>query len=190
MQVNIRRAVPDDADACAAIHVAAWEASYRGIMPDEEFAKRPLERRQQQWRDWLARDDQVTLVACDERETVLGFAGTLLLDGSNGFDSYLAMLYLRPDSKRQGLGTTLLRAIACDLVALGAQNMALRTLRLNPVRAFYERLGARFVPEGVDIDAGVFDDVVYAFDDLQKLAQASTPALRLDPQRDARSKSR
>lgn len=178
VRVTIRSAVPEDADACAAIHVAAWEASYRGIIPEEEFRKRPLARRQQQWRDWLARDEQITLVACGGDETVLGFAGARMLDGSEGFDSYLAMLYLRPDVKGHALGKTLLAAIAAELLALDAENMVLRTLRLNPARAFYERLGARLIPEGMNVDAGVFDDVVYAFDDLRALVSASP---RLEP---------
>lgn len=173
MHVHIRPAVPADADACARIHVAAWETSYRGIMPDEEFERRPLERRRQQWRDWLG-SGNITLVACDDAGAVLGFAGARLLERSSGFDSYLAMLYLRPDLKRQGLGKTLLRAIAGKLFTAGARNMVLRTLRLNSnARAFYERMGARFIPEGVDVDAGVFDDVAYAFDDLHALVRYS-----------------
>jgi GNAT superfamily N-acetyltransferase len=172
MDVTIRAALPDDADAIAEIHVAAWQASYRGIMPDAEFRKRPLERRRIQWREWLERDDRVTLVACDTDGQILGFAGGWLVDRSTyGFDSYLATLYLRPDVKRRGLGSTLLRAYAREMKALGAQTLVLRTLRLNPARGFYEKLGARLVPEGVDIDAGVFDDVVYVFDDLDALGR-------------------
>ena len=39
-------------------------------------------------------------------------------------------------------------------------------MRLGDARKFYERLGARLVPEGIARDAGKFDDVVYAFDDV------------------------
>lgn len=75
---------------------------------------------------------------------VLGFAGAQMLDAAQcGFDSYLATLYLKPELKRQGLG---------------------RALR------FYEKLGARLIPQGVGVEAGHFDDVVYAFDDLKALA--------------------
>lgn len=171
MEVTIRRATADDADAIAHVHVAAWEGSYRGIMPDEEFAKRPVERRRIQWQEWLQNDEHVVLVACEE-QGVVGFAGARLLNPPvDGFESYLATLYLDPDCKRRGLGTRLLRAIASELVALGARTMVLRTLRLNTARDFYERLGARFIPEGVDVDAGHFDDVVYVFDDLNVLAE-------------------
>lgn len=170
MEVTIRPATPDDADAIAAVHVAAWEGSYRGIMPDEEFRKRPVERRRVQWREWLENDEHIVLIGCSRRGEVLGFAGARMLDAAEtGFDSYLATLYLQPARKRQGLGKALLTAIAAELLERGARTMVLRTLRRNPARSFYEKLGARFIPEGVDIDAGHFDDVVYAFDDLRKL---------------------
>jgi ribosomal protein S18 acetylase RimI-like enzyme len=171
MIFTIRAATPADAPAIARIHVDAWEASYRGILPDEEFEKRPLERRRQQWRHWFEQPQQVTLVAQSEGPEIIGFAGARLLDrAESGFDSYLATLYLLPDCKRAGLGTALLAAIADELVSRGARTMVLRTLRLNAnARAFYEKLGARFISEGVPIEAGHFDDVVYAFNDLRAL---------------------
>ena len=170
----IRPATSADADTIAEIHVAAWEGSYRGMLPDVEFTKRPLERRRIQWREWLGEDEHVVLVACAENGEILGFAGARLLDPpAGGFESYLATLYLRPERKGQGLGKILLRSIARELAMLGANNMALRTLRLNAVaRAFYEKFGARLVPGGIDIDAGHFDDVAYAFDDLEALLRA------------------
>lgn len=170
MDATIRLATLTDADAIAEIHVAAWEGAYRGIMPDREFAKRPIERRRIQWREWLENDEHVVLVACGQSGAILGFAGARLLDPPiEGFESYLATLYLRPDCKGRGIGKMLLQSIAHELLALGPKNMVLRTLRFTPARAFYERLGARLVTEGVDVDAGHFDDVVYAFDDLRLL---------------------
>ena len=32
--VSIRNAGPDDAESIAAIHVASWQATYRGSIPD------------------------------------------------------------------------------------------------------------------------------------------------------------
>lgn len=171
MDVTIRRATPADAEAIAHVHVAAWEGSYRGIMPDAEFQKRPVERRRVQWQEWLHDDEHLVLVACEEQAGVVGFAGARLVNPPvDGFESYLATLYLQPDRKGRGLGKALLRAIARELLALGARTMVLRTLRLNTARDFYEKLGARLLEEGVEIDAGVFDDVAYAFDDLNVLA--------------------
>lgn len=156
MQFTIRPATPAN-------------ASYRGIVPDEEFEKRPLSRRQAQWKQWFEHD-YVTLVACNDQGDVVGFGGAQVLRGGEApFDSYLNVLYLRPETQGHGVGKTLLQAIAGELLRAGARSMALRTLRLNPARKFYEKLGARFIPEGMEYQSGVFDDVVYAFDDLSRL---------------------
>lgn len=175
-QIVIRHAKESDALAIAAVHVASWEGSYRGIMPDDEFDKRPLPVREAQWAESLRKGDRTTLVACDDNGELTGFACAWLIDRAQyGFDSYLATLYLRPDVKRRGIGRALLIAIAKELAAAGARTMVLRTLRLNTAREFYERLGARLVPEGMALHSDEFDDVVYAFDDLERLVDLATP---------------
>lgn len=175
MAVVIRRANLDDADAIAKVHVASWHAAYRGILSDEQIEARTVERRRAQWAASVEQPDRITLVACDEGGTIQGFASTLLLDGSDGgFQSYLQTLYLDPGAQQRGIGRELLRATAIELRSAGIRNMALRTLRLNPARQFYERLGARLAPEGIANDEGQFDDVVYAFDDLGVLAAAAS----------------
>lgn len=132
-----------------------------------------MDLRRRQWATSLQSPERVTLVACDDDGTIVGFASALLLEQpDNGFESYLQTLYFTPEAAGRGTGSRLLRATATDLLARGVVNMALRVVRLNPARGFYERLGARLVPEGIDTDAGVFDDVVYAFDDLHTLARA------------------
>lgn len=179
MEIRIRHATASDADAIAAVHVASWEDSYRGILPDEDFEKRPLQRRREQWALCLKEPERITLVACDENGDVKGFASAVILDESGSpFHSYLQTIYLQPGAKGRGLGRALLAAISKELLAAGARNMVLRTLRLNPARGFYERLGARFVPDGMELEAGIFDDVVYAFDDLRPLAELDQHALR------------
>jgi GNAT superfamily N-acetyltransferase len=145
-------------------------------VPDGEFEKRPLAVREVQWTESLRNGDRTTLVACDDAGALTGFACAWLIDRAQyGFDSYLATLYLRPDVKRRGIGRALLVATAEELAAAGARDMALRTLRLNTARQFYERLGARLVPEGMALHAGEFDDVVYVFDDLKRLVDLATP---------------
>jgi GNAT superfamily N-acetyltransferase len=170
MSTFVRLADDKDADAIAQVHVASWHATYRGILPDEQIAARTVEVRRAQWAACIEEADRITLVACDEDGGVQGFASAILLDGSdNGFQSYLQTLYLWPDKQNRGIGRQLLHELVTRLRAAGAKNMALRTLRRNPARGFYERLGARPAPEGIAHDAGLFDDVVYAFDDLQLL---------------------
>jgi ribosomal protein S18 acetylase RimI-like enzyme len=170
MSFVIREADHDDAGAIARVHVASWHGTYRGMVPDEVINARTVDVRRAQWEQWIEQPSHITLVASDESSAVVGFAGAQLLEGPvEQFGSYLQTLYLMPDVKKRGIGRALLRALAERLHRAGVQTMVLRTLRLNPARGFYERLGARLVPEGISIDAGQLDDVVYAFDDITAL---------------------
>lgn len=172
MAVTVRTAELHDTDAIAHVHVASWRGSYRGIMPDEIIDARSIDLRRAQWAKCIPMEDRITLVAGDEGGSVLGFASVLLLGGSNGgFQSYLQALYLLPEAQRRGIGRRLLRDLSARLHDAGIRNMALRTMRLGSARAFYEHVGARLAPEGITNDAGMFDDVVYAFDDLRALSQ-------------------
>ena len=101
---------------------------------------------------------------------MLGFASALVMPTApDGFDCYLGLLYLAADAKARASVARCCARCAADLVQQNCKNMALRVLRANPSRAFYEHLGARLVPGGVSNDAGLFDDVVYAFDDISAL---------------------
>jgi GNAT superfamily N-acetyltransferase len=177
VRAEIRSARPTDAHGIARVHVASWHGAFRGIVPDEQMAARGFEVRLKQWTAKLQQSDLIVLVACEEGGAVVGFASALRMD-DGPFQGYLAALYLAPDAWGRGIGRELLRAVSARLVDAGAKNMVLRTLRLGSARAFYEHLGARLVPEGFARDAGHFDDVVYAFDDLSALAarQAGGPA--------------
>ena len=151
------------------MHVQSWDENYRGILTDDVIASRDLASRQALWTKILPQLQRVTLVASNEQGIVRGFASAVVLRPPvDGFDSYLQTLYLTSDAKGHGVGAALLRSVAQELRERGCKNMALRTLRLNPAREFYERFGARLLA-GFSYEAGVYDDVAYGFDDLAVL---------------------
>jgi ribosomal protein S18 acetylase RimI-like enzyme len=168
---RIRAATMADVAAIALVHVASWNDHYRGILDNAEIDRRTLNVRIGHWTQTLAAPGQRSYVAVsDDGATTFGFASALVLPNApDGFDAYLGQLYLRSEATGHGIGRELLRALAQDLIEHDCANLALRVLRANPARAFYERLGARLVPAGISNDAGLFDDVVYAFDDLSSL---------------------
>lgn len=167
--MRIRTATLADAGGIARVHVAAWQDNYRGLIGDSIMEVRTIERRRALWQRVLSEAKALIFVA-DDSGTVAGFVSAIPLSPPmDGFDAYLQALYLRSESKSQGIGRALVRAAAAALAAKGCSNVVLRTLRLGDARGFYERLGARLVPNGFALDAGTFDDVVYAFDDINQL---------------------
>lgn len=168
--ILIREATAADIPAIAAVHVASWREHYHGIVDDRLIEERTVERRIATWSAALGEPRRLTFVAEDDGGTVIGFGSALVFAPPlDGFDSYLQTLYLVSSAKGRGTGRALLRVLAAALVARGCNTMALRVVRRNPARAFYEHLGARIAPAAITIDAELFDDVVYVFDDVKVL---------------------
>ncbi|QXG75389.1 GNAT family N-acetyltransferase [Modestobacter sp. L9-4] len=123
----LRSAAPADADAVTAVHLASRAAA----MPWLPVVHTPAETRW--WVEHVVLTQLRTWVAVSG-DDVLGFVAV--------DDGRLEQLYLRPDRRRQGLGTLLFRQAqqaepAGFTFAVFARNA--------PARAFYERLGCRVV---------------------------------------------
>ncbi|MCW7539264.1 GNAT family N-acetyltransferase [Aquabacterium sp. A7-Y] len=71
---QVRPATPRDAKAIAEIHVAAWQAAYKGLMPDEHLAGLSVEKRQAFWREAIEIFEPQVHVAT-EGDRVVGFVG-------------------------------------------------------------------------------------------------------------------
>ena len=68
----IRHASLKDAKAVAEIHVAAWQAAFKGLVPDEQLAAMSVDKRQAFWREAITLAEPQVIVATDA-ERVVGF---------------------------------------------------------------------------------------------------------------------
>jgi ribosomal protein S18 acetylase RimI-like enzyme len=124
--MNLRPAVPDDAMAVARVHVRAWQAAYRGLMPEDYLAGLRAEDRAQRY-DFANQDPARprTLVAIDA-DTVLGFATTSpARDEDAAAQGELCALYVEPDCWGRGIGGALAAAARNDLYRLGFRQAVL-----------------------------------------------------------------
>lgn len=124
--MNLRPAVPDDAMAVAEVHVRAWQAAYRGLMPAEHLAGlRPQERARRYEFASLDPTQPRTLVAV-EADTVLGFATvSSARDEEAGGQGELCALYVEPDCWGRGIGQALASAARSELYRLGFRRAVL-----------------------------------------------------------------
>ncbi len=153
--MTIRTATLDDLDAIAALHVASWRASYRGILPDA-FLDGPVEEdRASHWFELLEESacERVTLVA--EGEGGLDGFVSAARSSDDGFDAYIEHIHIRPDRKGAGLGRRLLAALVERLLVMGCRSAYLLVFDANSEAiAFYERLGGRTESFGMEDMAG------------------------------------
>ena len=69
---QVRHATLKDAKAVAEVHVSAWRAAFKGILPDEQLAAMSVDKRLAFWREAIDIGEPQVMVATDA-ERVVGF---------------------------------------------------------------------------------------------------------------------
>jgi len=148
--MRIREAETKDARAIAEIHVASWQAAYRGQLTDDyldglttddrlEQHRRTLEDPRHDWRTWVAEDEG----------QVVAFAVTGPSEDADAGDrtGEVYAIYLDPGRVGTGLGRTLFERAVGDLRERGFTSATLWVLDTNRrARRFYEIAG--WLPDG------------------------------------------
>jgi GNAT superfamily N-acetyltransferase len=143
-----RKAIVADARAIAKVHVQSWRETYADIVPAAEIAKRTVDVRERQWREWLAAGKNDIFVIGDP---VIGFAAAGEPRAPLAAESELYAIYLLRAHQGRGVGRALFDACADAMRQRGARTMALWVLARNPrACAFYERVGGRIVATRID----------------------------------------
>ena len=146
MPFTIRRAAVEDADAIGAVHVRAWQAAYRGVMPDKYLDGLRVQDRADGWRRHLTtlRSDQKVLVVVVDCDRVVGFA---ILGCERGSDTSqdvgeLYAINLDPEVWDRGIGRALLRRATDELAEAGYAEAVLWVVPQNQrARHLYESEG-------------------------------------------------
>ena len=145
MELAVRTARLDDAEAMGRVHVAAWQAAYAGIMPDAFLAGLDPVQRGADWRAAIERDpdpaDGRRLVGLLEGE-VSGIAFVRSdRDGEPGVGE-VVLINLAPDAFGTGLAAVLFAECVDELRRCGFTEAILWVAAGN-ARAirFYEREG-------------------------------------------------
>jgi GNAT superfamily N-acetyltransferase len=160
--VRIRTATPDDAAAIAAVHVASWQATYRGVFPDEVLDGPDLPAdRLRLWERLLGADRPPGHAAwvAEVDGDVVAFAGVRPSgdDDAEAGTGQVWGIYALREAWGTGVGRALLTTAVDALRDAGFRSATLWVLDSNArARRFYERAG--FAPDGTtqpDTLAGV-----------------------------------
>ena len=168
--IGIRQATPADADALGRMHVAAWREAYVGLAPDDVLAALDPRARGAMWRDALANGTTVHLA--ERSGGIVGFAACgPPRDASSPPSGEIYAVYVLRAAQRQGLGRTLMSAMARELLARGYGSGVLWVLEGNdPARRFYQALGGRVIARREQRRDGFSAiGLAYAWDDLTVL---------------------
>jgi len=139
---TVRRATAADAPAIGRLHVRAWQAAYRGHMPDDYLDGLRAEDRAAGWARSLGRERPRGAVLVAERAgEVVGFAALGPSPDPEGAGE-LFSINVDPAHWGTGAGRALLEAAQDELARLGFAESVLWVLPANArARRFYERAG-------------------------------------------------
>ncbi|CAM2141817.1 GNAT family N-acetyltransferase [Pararobbsia alpina] len=147
-EITLRSATAADAFDIASIHVRAWQAAYRGLVPDAYLASLSIEKRHAYWSEVLSNPLQdatkLTTTVAIEHDRVVGWVATSASrDKDNGAGwGEIQAIYLEPSVRRQGIGSRLTREALTALATAGYTHASLWVLSENTAaRLFYERMG-------------------------------------------------
>jgi GNAT superfamily N-acetyltransferase len=119
--MKLRPAVPADALAVARVHVRAWQAGYRGLLPDAYL-------------DGLRAEDRAaryTFASLDGPRTTVALEGDALVGFATVHRDELSALHVDPDAWRRGVGRALLAHARGELAAAGVAEARLWLLAGN-----------------------------------------------------------
>jgi ribosomal protein S18 acetylase RimI-like enzyme len=175
---RLRSAIPSDAAALGALHVASWRETYAGILPNEMLASLSVDARAAMWAGILGDPEAhagAAVYVAEDRQRLVGFGSCArqrdeALTGL-GFSGEIGAIYVLRSHQHLGIGRSIMRLLAQALLDADCRAATLWVLRENLVaRSFYEDLGGTVVGEKKDEgpDATLVE-VAYGWRDLSVL---------------------
>ncbi len=168
MSIEIRTALPGEAEAGARVHVACWQTSYRGLIDQAALDAIELpkwtERRLEAWSD----PTRLCLVATTKKAGIIGFC-----EGGKARDPRFAgmgevyALFVQPHGQGGGVGAALWRSMREAMRGRGYTRIMVKTLATNPTsRGFYERQGGRLSDLSSTFEFGgkSYPEVAYVYE--------------------------
>jgi ribosomal protein S18 acetylase RimI-like enzyme len=143
--LRIREAAIEDAPEIARIQVIGWQHAYRGQMPQDFLDNLSIERRTEQYIQWLSSPPPKShRLLATQGDQVVGFS---IIGASPNKDAteqtgHLYALYLDPAWIGKGVGAALMRESIAVLRAEGFTSATLWVLDTNTsAQGFYEHQG-------------------------------------------------
>ena len=149
--MEIRKAVPGDAEEITDVNLASWEAAYRGLIDDDALDGIKHDRTVTEWRSYIESPDdaehRLWVIEGDGR--IVGYARTgpsREPDAITRRSAEVYGLYTHPDVWGGGAGARLLQHVAEDFARRGYDVVTLWVVEANGrARRFYEKQG--WIPE-------------------------------------------
>ena len=169
---SIRRAIFEDAETIASIHVKSWKSTYSELLEEKDMSNITYENRRALWETILRmeKNGTCTFVIHDEKQIVGFVSGGIERTKRFNYDSEIYNIYLLDEFQKKGLGARLLKAFAEEMKTLGSKSILVWVIKQNPSSRFYERYNAKPVGEEITtIGDGRYQETAYGWEHIDDL---------------------
>lgn len=156
----IRKASENDAKEIAEIIVSSWKITYRGIISDDFLDNMSVEKMTNRWEENIkSPNESNNIYVYEEENKVLAIMRFGKVDNMQSKNGEIHVLYVKPDLKRNGIGTKLVNYAKQNLLKQGYKKMEIWCAKGNePSIKFYEKMGGKIINtriskvNGIDVD--------------------------------------
>jgi L-amino acid N-acyltransferase YncA len=166
---KIRKAMLEDAEQIAKVHVESWLSTYKNIVREEDLKQAvSFENRKVLWETILKtqKNKQILFVAENEKNEVVGFiSGGKERSKKFDYDGEIYAIYILKDEQGKGIGAKLLNAFMSACKEIGYESVLVWVLTANPSSKFYEHFGAKPIDaEEITIGEGTYKETAYGWE--------------------------
>ncbi|MBN8951187.1 MAG: hypothetical protein BGP09_34770 [Rhizobium sp. 60-20] len=168
----LRRATIEDAAQLGSVHVAAWNETYAGLLPEAMLAGQSAEARSAMWARILGDPSAAAGTAVyviEDQASIVGFGSCGHQRDPRlrelGFAAEISAIYLLRSQQGKGFGRALMGAMTAEIRSRGHDAVALWVLKENAAaRDFYRHMGGEVVAEKEDRrDMATLIEVAYGW---------------------------
>ena len=174
MEIAIRSATINDSAGIAHVQITSYRTAYKNFFPPAYFEQMTEVEQTQDWRDLMNHmEHDALLVAKNDASEIVGYAlGQAEREVFDKWECELVALHVLPEYQHQGIGSKLFAEMACEMKRRGKTALMLWTIKENPVRAFYARLGGELIGEkSYDVDEMRVTEVSYSWKNIDELIE-------------------
>lgn len=145
--ILVRRGEVKDASGIAQVQVESWRVQRTGVLSAQALAQPAYMQRVATWQATLSSPvtDRLTIVATNDKGTVVGFACASLDNASQAQQGEIHAMHVAPTYRHQGVGSQMLGHLAIEFCERGLSRLLVWVLAACPSRHFYEAHGARYL---------------------------------------------
>lgn len=141
----IRQATENDAKEVAKIIVSGWQTAYRGIISNEFLDNMSVEKMTKSWEQNIkTQDENNNICVYEDENNILGVIRFGKADNSQSENGEIHVLYVKPELKRRGIGTELVKHAKEKLTKQKYKKMEIWCAKENkPSIEFYKKMGGK-----------------------------------------------